>query len=101
MIIVIVAVLYVVGIGATFPILGEKYSKRDYWESPLPFFGSLVWPACLPAVIGNTVSRRVMDSSGLSRTERRRQREIEEAEHKQHLAAIQAKTTADLERALL
>lgn len=92
--------LYVVGIGMAFVLLGNKYSPRDYWNSPGPFFGSLVWPIFLPAILGGFLGKMLIGGKNF-KTETRHQREVDEALHRLRLAEIEAKTTAELERALV
>ena len=93
--------VYIIGMGAAFTMLGNKYCPRDYWETPIPFFGSLVWPIFLPMLAGGGIGERLAGiTSKTTREDKRRTREIEEAEHRLYLAKIEAETTAELEKAL-
>lgn len=57
----------------------------------------VAWPIGLPIFAG---VRAGSGGTGISRTERRREREIEEASHKVRLAEIRAQETEALEKAL-
>lgn len=79
--------------GCTFE--GTSYCDDTCGHSIAAFFGGICWPVALPVAYGI-----VRASSTETRSERRQAREIEEAEHKAHLAEIRARETAALERAL-
>lgn len=56
----------------------------------------LLWPIGIPAAIGSQIGK----SNSVDRTTRRREKEIDEAEHKVRLAQIRAQETEALEKAL-
>jgi hypothetical protein len=67
------------------------HAYRSFW------LAGVLWPGSLPVVLG---MKTAGDSDRLSRTERRRKSEIDEANHRVRLAEIRAKETEALERAL-
>lgn len=79
---------------------GSKYNYCDvecgrWW---LAFFSVISWPVIVPVALGTRAPKlgAVMSNRG----ERRRDREIAEANHKVALAQIRARETEALEKAL-
>ena len=99
LLIIFLSVFYCVGVGAAFTVIGEKCHPHDYWESPGPFFGSLVWPIFIPALVGSHVGHAVINrGSRESRTEKRHARELDEANHRKEIARINAEAIELQER---
>jgi len=98
MITVILCIIgYVVMMSATFVGMAKATGQlQDPWETPTPFFSALFWPIVVPFAIPTAICARMAD--GGSRTERRREKELAEANHKQRLARINAETMAVMER---
>lgn len=94
--------LYSMIAGVSFRAIANATNHPDDpWRSPGPFFGALAWPVALPLLLGIKGGTLVLgDGERLSRDERRRDKELTEARHKQELARIEAETTRELERAL-
>lgn len=88
--------------GVTFRVIANATDDpTDPWKTPGPFFGSLLWPIALPLMLGIYGSTLVLgDGERLSRDERRREKELDEAKHKLEIAKVDAATTRELERAL-
>lgn len=64
------------------------------------FFAGLLFPLALPLIVGTTVVPNFADADRQPRAERRRQKEMEEAEHRVQLARVRAQETEALERSL-
>lgn len=95
--------LYGMMMGVTFRVIANTtLHPEDPWDTPGPFFGSLLWPLALPTMIGIKGATLVLGdgTARTSRDERRRKKELAEAKHKLHVAQIEAATTRELERAL-
>ena len=71
----------------------------DPWETPGPFFGGLLWPLMLPAMLGMGIVK-VIATPREDKNKKRRMQEIAEAEHKKKLAQLHAEELAINERAL-
>lgn len=85
--------------GVGFRVLGNTTSNPDEpWETPGPFFGALLWPLLLPAVVG----MKMVGGGRAKQTkiEQRRKEEIAEAQHRKQLAAIAAEELAINESSL-
>jgi hypothetical protein len=94
----IVGVMLYLAIGGGMGGYAQKVlGHSDYWSHPGPFFTTILWPIVLPAWVGLQGSKYL---SSESRTERRRDREIEEANHRVRLAKLQAQENAELDRML-
>lgn len=98
-----VSVVYAFGVGIAFRLLANHTEYPDEpFRYPGPTFGSLLWPVAIPVVLGAKVAGSIFGNGTerLTRAEKRREKELAEANHKQELARIQAKTTQELEKAL-
>lgn len=74
----------------------HKYNEWCGHTSTALWLMGIAWPIGIPASVGVLMGK----SDSVDRTERRREREIEEAKHKVRLAEIRAEETEALERAL-
>lgn len=99
-ILVIAAFLYLMVSGAVYgPVLRQRQSVCSFRRSSMcdsscghglaAVLAAILWLPALPLFIGGRVGRRLKNEDGVSRVERRRQRELEEADHKIKLARKQ------------
>lgn len=78
---------------------GDTNCRADHVSAAI--FAGLLFPAALPLLLGLYGAGGVFATGqGGTRDERRRARELTEANHKEELAKIQARTTRELEKAL-
>lgn len=85
--------------GYTFYLVaGVAEMRDDPWKDPGPFFAGLLWPVAIPFIIATAACKR--NANVVNRLERKRRKEIDEANHKLQLAQIRSQETAELEKAL-
>lgn len=94
--------------GYTYPIIAQTLKNRCAKcngkstcyasHNDMGILGSLIWFLAVPAVIASGKGKQHAD--GLTRTEKRQKKEIEEAQHKRDLAKIAADEAEHLNRQL-
>lgn len=85
--------------GLTYSYFRTHFASYDGFGEAM---AATFWPVALPAGVGVVLTGggKAQKKSRLNRTEKRRAKEIEEAQHRKHLAQIAAEELAINERSL-